>query len=123
MTRRLDVKVNTESVSMARAISAVAGTTRLLVLTGRALGELAAELGSMDAALRHLLEVAEARNKPIGINLETGLDTSSTAFVAPRAWSEERLTGWIAGHHAELEREFGAAVWAGTDDGAGGGTG
>ncbi len=48
------------------------------------------------------------------MNLERG-DGSHTVFVAPRFWSEERLAGWIGGHHAELEDAFGAVARAGTE--------
>ena len=118
MSCRLNLKVDPSAVSMAAAIRTAAQAAPLFVLTGRALGDLPAELGSMEATLRHLLEVAEARNKPVRINLETGFEKSSSAFLALRGRSEERLAGWIAGHHAELEREFGEAVRVGTDAGA-----
>jgi len=31
-------------------------------------------------------------------------------FVSPRGWTQERLAGWAAGHHAELEAMFGDAT-------------
>jgi hypothetical protein len=92
---------------MAAAIRAAAEVAPLLALTGRALVDLGEGLGGVDAATLWLLELAEATGKPVGVNFATGDDTSSTAFVAPRTWTEQRLQGWIAGHHAELEDAFG----------------
>ena len=107
MTRRLTVQVDPSAFSMAASIRAAAQVVPVLVLTGRAFGDLVSELGGTGAAAEHLLELAEQTGKPIGINFETGADTSRTMFLPPRAWTEERLSGWIAGHHAELEAQFG----------------
>jgi hypothetical protein len=110
-TRTLHRTIDSEVVSPAGAIELAAQTGPLLVLTGRALNDLADELGSDEAAMRHLLRVAETVNKPIAVNVETGPDTSSTVFLAPRSWTPERLRGWAAGHHEALEATFGAATF------------
>ena len=107
MTRTMRVTADASKVSMAASIRAVASAAPLFVIGVRALGDLAAELGSMDAATTFLLGVAESLNKPIGVNLPGVDGASKTAFLAPRHWGEERLQGWIAGHHAELEVAFG----------------
>ncbi len=60
--------------------------------------------------MRHLLRVAENAQKPILVNFETGEETSRTVALAPRSWTEERLRGWVAGHHEALEAMFGAAT-------------
>ncbi len=103
----LTVRVDPAAVSMAAAISAAAEAAPLMVVTSRALADLADELGGFEQAARELLAVAESINKPICVNLVTGADSSSTAFVAPRSWTEERLKGWAAGHRELLERQFG----------------
>jgi hypothetical protein len=54
--------------------------------------------------------VATNVNRPIAANLETGDGTSSTVFISPKGWSEERLSGWVAGHHDVLEEAFGPAT-------------
>jgi hypothetical protein len=100
-------------VSMAAAIRAAAEAAPLLVITGRALADLADELGSMEAAVGFLLELAEANDRPIATNVPTGDETSSTAFVAPAGWTTARLRGWVARHHRELEAEFGEISRAG----------
>ena len=107
MSRTMRVTADASKVSMAASIRAVASVAPLFVIGVRALADLAAELGSMDAAAAFLLDVAEANNKPIGVNLPAPDGSSRTAFIAPRGWTEERLAGWTAGHHQELEDEFG----------------
>jgi hypothetical protein len=109
MTRTAHITINDATVSTAKAIMAAARTGPLVILTGRAWTELRAELGGSDAAMRHLLRVAENVGTPIGVNFETGEDTSSSAFLAPRSWTQERLRGWIAGHHEVIETIFGKA--------------
>ena len=82
----------------------------LVAITGRAYLDLIAELGSDEAAARHLARVATNTARPLCVNLPTGPDTSTTVFVAPKGWTDERLRGWAAGHHAELEAAFGPAT-------------
>ena len=81
MSRRLSVKVDPSAVSMAAAIRAAAAAAPLFVMTGRALADLARELGWMDAALRHLVGVAEQVERELG---------------RARQRSETR-TDWLAG--------------------------
>ena len=109
-SKTLRVVADPAAVSMADAIRAMASTAPLFVITAQALGDLTDELGSMDAALGYLLRLAEDLGHPIGVNIATGADRSSTAFLAPRSWSDERLAGWIAGHHQALEAELGPVV-------------
>ena len=113
MTRHLTVRVDPAAVSMARAIRVAAAGAPMLVITGRAFSDLAAELGGADAAAGHLLELAQQTGRPIGVNFATSEDTSSTVFLPPPGWTEERLAGWVAGHHQDLEAEFGAATRVG----------
>ena len=105
--KALHITADPTTVSMAASIRAAAQAAPMLVLTTRALGELAHELGGMGAAAGFLLGVAEVKNRPIGVNLAAADDSSKTVFIAPRTWTDERLRGWIDGHGAELEAEFG----------------
>ncbi len=107
MTRILRVITDPSALSMAASIRAMAQVAPLFVISVRALGALAAELRSMDAAVTFLLELAEANTKPIGVNLPSADGASKTVLIAPRTWTDERLQGWIGGHGAELEAEFG----------------
>jgi len=109
MTTTAHVTVNAATVSPAKAIAVAVRSGPLVILTGRAFAELCAELGT-EAAYRHLIRVATNAGRPIGINAETGKDTSSTAFIAPKGWTEERLRGWVAGRHDEIEAAFGTAT-------------
>ncbi len=108
--RTARLTVDGAAVSPSRALAAVARTVPLVVVTHRAWGELCAELGGEDAAVRHLARVATNTGKPIAVNLPRGEDESTTVFLAPKGWTEERLRGWAAGHHRELEAAFGPAT-------------
>lgn len=110
MTRTARITIDSAIVSPSRAIAAAARSGPLVILTNRAFYDLAAELGGTDQATRHLLKVATNTGAPIAANLTTGDDTSTTVFIAPKGWSEERLGGWVAGHHHVLEEAFGPAT-------------
>ena len=108
------ITVDAERVSVARSLAALARASArdggpLVCVTGRAWADLAAELGSDEAAVRRLLLIATNTGRPICVNLPTE-DGSTTVFVAPNGWSEERLAGWAAGHVEELEAAFGPAT-------------
>ncbi len=108
------VTIDAERVSVSRSLASLARVTArdgapLVCLTARSYGELVDELGSDEAAVRRLLTIATNTARPICVNLPTE-DGSATLFVAPKDWSEERLAGWAAGHHEELEAAFGPAT-------------
>lgn len=97
-----------DGASMTALITAMAGSSApLAVLTTAALRHLVHELGSHERAVRFLVRTAERTAKPIAVNFELADGSSRSVFLAPRAWTEERLRGWIAGHREILEREFG----------------
>ena len=52
----------------------------------------------------------KAVDMPIAVNVERGADASTTAVIAPRSWSQERLKGWTAGKHEALSAMFGPAT-------------
>ena len=115
MSRTMKLTADPARISMAAAIRRAAWVAPCLVLTGRALLDLAAELGGgQDGAARFLVGLAGTVGRPIGVNLPAADGSSRTAFLAPRSWTEERLAGWIAGHHAELEAEFGVVARVGS---------
>ena len=116
MSNTLRVTVDPATVRPSTAIRGAAQAAPCLVLGQGALVDLAAELGGMEAAAAFLLEVAESVGRPIGVNLQQG-DGSQTMFVAPRTWSVTRLQGWVAGHHGELESEFGEIAGLRTERG------
>ena len=113
MSATARVMVDPEAVPISVAIRTAAQAAPMLVIQQGALADLAAELGSMDAAAAFLLELAENLNTPIGVNIETGTDTSSTTFLAPPDWTPERLQGWVATRHAELVEQFGEVARVG----------
>ena len=107
MSRTLNLQVDPAAVSMAAAIRTAAQGAPALVITSRVLSHLAAELGGHEAAARYLFGLAESIGKPVAVNVDTGTETSSTAFIAPRSWTQERLAGWVAARHEELAEQFG----------------
>ncbi len=111
MTTVATLTIDADHISPSRSIAALAraaGRT-LVVVTGRAYADLVDELGGDEAAARRLFEIATDTGRPLAVNLPTGPETSTTMFIAPRGWSEDRLRGWAAGRHAELEAAFGPA--------------
>ena len=110
MTCTARITIDSETVSPSRAIAAAARSAPLLVVSHRAFNDLCAELGSEEAAARHLCRVATNTGRPIAANLPTGPDTSTTVFISPKGWGRERLAGWVAGKRDELEELFGEAT-------------
>jgi len=74
-----------------------------VVITVRTVQNLSEELGSTDAAFEWLAKLVERHHKPIGVNFPTGPDTSSTVFLTPSIWGQERSEGWVAGAAARLD--------------------
>ena len=106
--------IDADRVSPSRSLAILARSPAstggaLICVTGRMFGELERELGGPEAVARHLFEIATATGRPLCVNLPSGTDTSRTIFISPRGWSEDRLAGWAAGRHAELEGAFGPA--------------
>ena len=89
MSRTMRLAVDGAAVSPSRALLVLARAAArdngpLVAVTGRAWGDLAAELGSDEAAVRYLVKVAGNTGRPIAVNLATGPETSTTVFVAPK---------------------------------------
>ena len=108
--RTAAIAVDSAAVSPARALAVVARCAPLVVVRHGAYLELQRELGGPEAVARALVRIATNTGKPIAVNLPTGEGTSSTLFIAPKGWSEERLRGWAAAHVEELEAAFGEAT-------------
>ena len=104
------ITVNSQAVSMAAAIRTAAESAPLVTLTGRALADLARELGGQIPAARFLADLATQTARPISINFETDASSSSMVLISPHGWSQARLSRWVAKHRAEFEREFGQVV-------------
>jgi len=102
----LHVTVDADQASLAEVIETAARSGLLVILTARMFRELARELGSNDAAMRHLLAVSIKANRPIGCNFPTA-NGSRTAFIAPSTWTQERLRGWVGARHQEIAAMFG----------------
>ncbi len=111
MSRAATITLDAGVVSPSRALAAVARASdrALVVVSHRALDELATELGGHEQAARRLLTIATNTGRPICVNLPTPAG-STTVFISPRGWSQERLRGWAAGHADELQGMFGPAT-------------
>jgi hypothetical protein len=107
----------TGAISHRAVLEQLADATPLVVLTTRFWLNLAHEMGSEDHALPFLVELAERRQAPIGLNLEFDADHCRTVFFRPRSWSQEKTLGWVAARREELEGEFGTIEQLTTDDG------
>ena len=115
MSSTARVTIDTTTVSPSRAILAASRGASLVILGENLFGELVAELGGHEEAMRHLLRVSENTNRPIGVNFPTP-EGSRTAFVAPRSWTQERLRGWVGGRHEGIEAMFGAGTAVAEDE-------
>ena len=78
------------------------------VVSHRLYAELVAKLGSDEAAVGFLLDLACQVGRPVLLNLPTK-DGSTTVLLAPRGWSDERLRGWAGGLSEDLQAMFGPA--------------
>ena len=92
------------------AIRRLAATQAAVVVTAKTFSYLRRDCGSERRALKWLATVATETGQPIALNLDDGPDRSVTSFIAPKGWSQEKLTGWIGARHQELEAMFGPVV-------------
>ena len=98
------------AVRPSKAIAAAVRAVPLVVVTHRALADLADELGGHEQAARWLVDLAQEVDRPMLVNFPTGPDTSSTIAFAPFWWGEERLRGYVGGLHQEIEVTFGPST-------------
>jgi len=110
--RSATVTIDAATTSRSKALGVTARLAPLVVVTDRCYGEMLAELGSDEAVIAHLIRVATNVGKPLAVNVPSGPDTSSTIFLGPKGWSEERVMGWVAGHREALEAAFGDATFS-----------
>ena len=111
-TRCATVTIDAEHVSPSKALGVTARLAPLVVVTDRCYGEMLAEFGSDELVIAHLIRVATNVDRPIGVNLTSGTDTSTTVFIGPKYWSDDRVPGWIGGHREALEQQFGDATFS-----------
>jgi hypothetical protein len=115
MRKTMKLAADPARISMAAAIRAAAEAAPLPALTGRALSDLAEELGSRGAAAECVRSLVEANDRPIAINVPTGGDTSRTICIAPKRWSSERPRGRIGARHTEFRDAFGPVSRVGAE--------
>ena len=79
-----------------------------VVVTAATFSYLKRDCGGSDRrALEWLANLAAETGQPIALNLPDGRDRSVTSFISPPGWTAERLQGFIAARHAELEAMLG----------------
>jgi len=107
MAGTLTVDCAPGTTAAALRIAMQAPSTPLVVLTARTLAQLETEFRGHKRMVRWLVDLATASDRPIGLHAEH-TNGGQTVFIPPRHWTAEKLQGWIAGRHAELEAQFGA---------------
>jgi hypothetical protein len=80
MSHTAHVVMDPGRVSPSEALRELVTSTPLVCITGRAMAQLARELGGFEAATHHLAALANELERPIGINLPTVDD----AIIASR---------------------------------------
>jgi hypothetical protein len=107
MTHAARVLVDPLEIPPTDALRSLVDCAPLVVISGRAMADLAEELGGYEAAARHLADLSNETGRPLAVNVPLPDGQSRTCFVAPASWTQEKLRGFIGGHHELLEREFG----------------
>jgi hypothetical protein len=106
MAAILIVRCAEGTTAAALRVALQAPSAPLVVLTARTLAALERELRGHKRMVRFLVALATDCNRPIGMHAEHATG-GQTVFIPPRGWTSEKLQGWIAGRHAELEAQFG----------------
>jgi hypothetical protein len=111
MSRTLHVKTRlgpTESPSAVYGRMAEAVPADVMLVLGPGIWrELRRELQSVSAVGQWVVELAVRLDRVILLNVPDRDGGSCTLTLSPPGWSQERLAGYIAGRHSELEEAFG----------------
>jgi hypothetical protein len=86
------------------AVDQALGTVPLVVLSHRIVAQLERECGSSEKLAAWMLKLVARRRRPLGLHNPA---TDQTIFYAPPDWSSEKLAGYLATFHEELEGQFG----------------
>jgi hypothetical protein len=82
-------------------------TDVLLALGPGIFRELRQELKSVEAVGKWAVQLAVRLDRVVLLNVPDRDGSSHTLTLSPPGWSHERLLGYIAARHAELEQVFG----------------
>ncbi|HEY7068332.1 MAG TPA: hypothetical protein VII06_43185 [Chloroflexota bacterium] len=104
MTAAAIVRIPAPSGGARPAVDTALGAVPLVVLSGRMAAPLTRECGSTEKLVSWLLKTVPRRRRPIGLH---DAEAGRTFFSAPPDWPGERLAGYVAVHHAELEQMLG----------------
>jgi hypothetical protein len=100
-----------------QAVDSALSAVPLVVLTPRMVRQLETECGSAEKLAAWALKLVRRRRRPLGLH---DSEVGRTFFFAPPDWSQERLAGYIAAHHGELEAALGpiSRIYTGGDSDA-----
>lgn len=87
----------------------------MLAFSSRVYRQLRQELHSAERIAEWATNLATVANRPVLFNVEFMDDTARTFAIAPPGWTSEKLAGYIAARHIELEEVFGPIERIGTD--------
>src|SRR3954454_641499 len=98
------VRIPAPSDYARQVVDTALGQVPLVILAPRLVAQLEAECGSSEKLAAWMLKLVARRRRPLDLHLPT---TDQTVFYAPPDWSSEKLQGYLAVYHAELESQFG----------------
>src|SRR4051794_19035992 len=98
------VRIPAPSGCARQAVDTALGTVLLVVLSHRMVAQLEAECGSSEKLAAWMMKLVARRRRPLGLHSPA---TDQTIFYAPPDWTQEKLAGYLAVYHEELESQFG----------------
>jgi hypothetical protein len=104
MTGAAVIRIPAPSGYARQAVDTALGACPLVVLTPRMVGQLEAECGGPAKLVAWVLKLVTRRRRPLGIH---DPEAGQTWCYAPPDWTAERLQGYLAAHHEELEATLG----------------
>jgi hypothetical protein len=104
MTGAAIVKIPAPSGYARQAVDTALGTVPVVILAPRMVVQLERECGGPHKLVAWLLKLVTRRRRPLGIH---DPEAGRTWVYAPPDWTAERLQGYLAAHHEELETMLG----------------
>jgi hypothetical protein len=108
------VRIPAPSGYARQAVDMALGACPLVVLTPRLVAQLEVECGSSEKLAAWVLKLVTRRRRPLAFH---DPEQGRTWCWSPPDWTPERLQGYLAAHHTELEATLGpiARIWTGGD--------
>jgi hypothetical protein len=108
------VRIPAPSGYARQAVDTALGACPLVVLTPRLVAQLEHECGGPEKLAAWVLKLVTRRRRPLAFH---DPEQGRTWCWSPPDWTPERLQGYLAAHHTELEATLGpiARIWTGGD--------